>query len=68
MSASSVAGAKQLQAKMALMMTDSDEKCAKRVLRVWEEMVSTTVKRAKTDSFQDLEDYIDYRIIDTGAP
>jgi hypothetical protein len=68
MSASSVAGAKQIQAKMALNLTKADKVCADKVLKIWENMATTTAQRDRTELFKGLEEYIDYRIIDTGAP
>jgi hypothetical protein len=67
-SVQSIMGTKQMQAKMILNLLEIDEECAQRVLKTWKTMVSTTAKRDKTKSFQSLEEYIRYRIIDTGAP
>ncbi|KAL2021599.1 hypothetical protein VTK56DRAFT_6952 [Thermocarpiscus australiensis] len=59
-------GRKQIQAKMMLQLTATDRKCAERVMDVWTTMLSTTLKD-KARNFKDLEDYLDFRIIDTGA-
>jgi hypothetical protein len=61
------AGRKQLQAKMVVQLTSTDSECAERVMRVWETMLSTTLKD-KTSEFNTLEEYLDFRIVDTGAP
>jgi hypothetical protein len=58
---------KQLQAKMMLRLTSTDESCAERVLKVWKTMLSTTLKD-KTKTFNTLEEYLKFRIVDTGAP
>jgi hypothetical protein len=60
-------GRKQLQAKMALQLLQTDKACAERVLAVWKTMLSTTLER-KSDTFTSLEEYLDFRIVDTGAP
>lgn len=52
---------------MMLKLFSTDEQCAQRVKRVWKEMINTTL-RCKDDSFNTLEDYVNFRIIDTGAP
>jgi hypothetical protein len=58
---------KQLQAKMMFRLTSTDERCAERVLKVWKTMLSTTLKD-KTKTFNTLEEYLKFRIVDTGAP
>jgi len=60
-------GRKQIEAKMALKLELTDKKCAERVMRVWKEMISTTL-RDKDREFRSLEEYVEFRIIDTGAP
>ncbi|GAB1315557.1 geranylgeranyl pyrophosphate synthetase [Madurella fahalii] len=60
-------GRKQIQAKMMLQLLRTDKACAERVIKVWKIMLATTLKH-KSDSFSSLEEYLDYRIIDTGAP
>ena len=60
-------GKKQIQAKMMLQLKSTDKVCTERVAKVWEEMLSTTVEQ-KDRPFSSLEDYVDFRIIDTGAP
>lgn len=52
---------------MAVQLADTDSKCAERVISVWESMLKTTL-RDKTCDFDTLDDYLDFRIIDTGAP
>ncbi|KAK4449781.1 isoprenoid synthase domain-containing protein [Podospora aff. communis PSN243] len=60
-------GRKQMQAKMMVQLMRIDAICAKRVLDVWKTMLLTTLKH-KSDSFESLDEYLDYRITDTGAP
>lgn len=48
-------------------LTSTDEACAERVMDVWKTMLSTTLKD-KSKEFTTLEEYLDFRIIDTGAP
>ncbi|PQE07883.1 geranylgeranyl pyrophosphate synthase protein [Rutstroemia sp. NJR-2017a WRK4] len=64
----SVTGTKQIQSKMILDLLNLDRERAENVIDVWKTMVSTTAKRDKTKSFENLEEYVSYRIIDTGAP
>jgi hypothetical protein len=49
------------------MLTSIDEACAERVLAVWKTMISTTL-RDKDKRFCSLEEYVDFRKVDTGAP
>ncbi|KAI1818647.1 isoprenoid synthase domain-containing protein [Poronia punctata] len=60
-------GKKQIEAKMMLKLASTDPACTERVMRVWKEMLSTTVRDQKK-KFSSLEEYVDFRIIDTGAP
>jgi ophiobolin F synthase len=53
---------------MILDMLALDKERAEYVVGVWKNMVSTTAKHDKTESFANLEEYIPYRIVDTGAP
>ena len=63
----SVVGSKQIQSKMMLEMLSVDPECANAVIDAWRVMVDTTSKRDKTIPFINMEDYINYRIVDTGA-
>jgi hypothetical protein len=45
-----------------------DKACAEVVIASWKEMIATTASRDKSCIFDKIEDYVDYRIIDTGAP
>lgn len=60
-------GRQQIQAKMTLGLFSADRPCAARVLRTWHTMLSTTL-RDKDKDFTTLDEYLDFRIIDTGAP
>ncbi|CEN60910.1 hypothetical protein ASPCAL07581 [Aspergillus calidoustus] len=64
----SILGTKQIQSKMLLELLAIDARCAEVVINSWKEMISTTAKQDKTQAFDTLEEYVDYRIIDTGAP
>jgi hypothetical protein len=64
----SVTGTKQIQAKMVLELMSIDRECGEVVMDAWKTMVATTTKRDKNVQFDNLEEYVDYRIIDTGAP
>ncbi|KAL2851125.1 isoprenoid synthase domain-containing protein [Aspergillus pseudoustus] len=64
----SILGTKQIQSKMLLELLAIDAPCAEVVITSWKEMIATTAKQDKTRGFDTLEEYVDYRIIDTGAP
>ncbi|KAJ5566731.1 uncharacterized protein N7459_010113 [Penicillium hispanicum] len=64
----STTGTKQIQSKMLLELLSVDATCANVVIEAWKEMVETTATHDKTCIFDNIEDYVDYRIIDTGAP
>lgn len=52
---------------MMLQLNATDKVCAVRVMDTWKTMLSTTL-RDKAKDFCDLENYLDFRIIDTGGP
>jgi hypothetical protein len=60
-------GRKQMQSKMILQLMRTDKACAQRVMNTWTTMLLTTLKH-KSDTFSSLEEYLDFRITDTGAP
>jgi hypothetical protein len=60
-------GKTQIQAKIMTQLTSTDKLCTQRLKKVWGEMLTTTV-RDKDGDFASLEEYIDFRIVDTGAP
>lgn len=64
----SVSGTKQIQSKMMLELLSIDPTCAEVVLDSWKTMIATTARHDKAKPFSNLEDYVNYRIIDTGAP
>lgn len=64
----STTGTKQIQSKLLLELLSIDKPCAEVVIASWKEMVATTASRDKSCIFDTIEDYVDYRIIDTGAP
>ena len=64
----SVVGSKQIQSKMMLELLSVDPERANVAIDAWRVMVDATSKRDKTIPFANMEDYIDYRIVDTGAP
>ncbi|RLL95672.1 hypothetical protein CFD26_101005 [Aspergillus turcosus] len=53
---------------MIMELLSVDGPCAEVVIDAWKTMIATTAKLDKTRPFSNLEDYVDYRIIDTGAP
>ncbi|KAL4863209.1 hypothetical protein BDV12DRAFT_206695 [Aspergillus spectabilis] len=64
----SVLGTKQIQFKMLLELLSIDAPCAEDVIDSWKTMIATTAKQDKKRVFGKLEEYVEYRIIDTGAP
>ncbi|KAL5041044.1 hypothetical protein BDW71DRAFT_212499 [Aspergillus fruticulosus] len=64
----SVLGTKQIQSKMLLELLSIDAPCAEVVIDSWKTMISTTAKQDKKRVFENLDGYLDYRIVDTGAP
>ncbi|GFF26184.1 fusicoccadiene synthase [Aspergillus lentulus] len=64
----STLGSKQIQSKMIIELLSIDKLCAEVVIDVWKTMIATTAKLDKARPFSSLEEYVDYRIIDTGAP
>ncbi|KAI2821706.1 hypothetical protein CBS133816_9483 [Aspergillus niger] len=64
----SVTGTKQIQSKMLLDLLSIDPACAEVVIDSWKIMINTTAKQDKTRACSNLEEYVDYRIVDTGAP
>jgi hypothetical protein len=52
---------------MMTQLESTDKACTERIKYVWHEMLSTTL-RDKDKQFASLEEYVDFRIIDTGAP
>ncbi|KAJ5889106.1 geranylgeranyl pyrophosphate synthase [Penicillium tannophilum] len=64
----STTGTKQIQSKMLFELLAIDKLCAEVVITAWKEMVATTASRDKSCIFDGIEEYVDYRIIDTGAP
>ncbi|KAJ5624352.1 isoprenoid synthase domain-containing protein [Penicillium lagena] len=64
----STTGTKQIQSKMLLELLSMDKPCAEVVITAWKEMVALTAFRDKSCIFDNIEDYVEYRIIDTGAP
>jgi uncharacterized FlaG/YvyC family protein len=60
-------GKKQIKSKMMLQLASTDKAASDRVMRVWEEMLATTV-RDQNKNFSSLEEYVEFRIVDTGAP
>ncbi|KAK5084535.1 hypothetical protein LTR05_005613 [Lithohypha guttulata] len=62
------AGSKKMQAKMVQGLTAIDPACAQVCIEAWKEMVNTTSRRDKDKPFTSMDEYLEYRIIDTGAP
>lgn len=53
---------------MLLDLLSIDTACAEVVIDSWKTMINTTAEQDKTRAFENLEEYVDYRIVDTGAP
>ena len=51
---------------MMLQLHATDKACAVRVMDAWKMMLTTT-HRDKAKDFSGLEEYLDFRILDTGA-
>ncbi|KAL5337411.1 class I glutamine amidotransferase-like protein [Aspergillus crustosus] len=64
----SIIGTKQIQSKILLELLSIDAPCAGVVIDSWKTMIATTAKQDKKRVFGDLEEYVDFRIADTGAP
>jgi hypothetical protein len=50
-----------------IQLASIDHACTERVKSVWKEMIDTTL-RDKNKCFTHLEEYVNFRMIDTGAP
>lgn len=61
-------GSKIMQEKMVNELMRIDPACAAVCVQAWKEMVDTTSKRDKDKMFTSMDDYLEYRMIDTGAP
>lgn len=64
----SVIGTKQIQSKMIMELLSIDPRCAEVVVDSWKTMIKTTAQLDKDRMFDNLEEYVNYRIVDTGAP
>lgn len=64
----SITGTKQIQSKMLLELLSIDRPCAEVVIDSWKTMIATTAHKNKARAFGGLEEYVEYRIVDTGAP
>lgn len=53
---------------MIMELLSIDPRCAEVVVDSWKTMIKTTAQLDKDRLFENLEEYVDYRIIDTGAP
>ncbi|EKG20455.1 Polyprenyl synthetase [Macrophomina phaseolina MS6] len=63
-SVNSNTGAKQVMAKLALQLLSIDPVCAGNVMKAWKEWAAGFAKPRRFDS---IEQYIDYRLVDSGA-
>lgn len=52
---------------MIMELLSIDPRCAEVVVDSWRTMIQTTAQLDKDRMFDNLKDYVDYRIIDTGA-
>ncbi|KAK3991456.1 isoprenoid synthase domain-containing protein [Cladorrhinum sp. PSN332] len=60
-------GRKQMQAKMMLKLNEADPAHAKRIIKEWKSQLGTTL-RDKSKEFKTLGEYVEFRIVDSGAP
>jgi hypothetical protein len=60
-------GIRSMHEKIMNQLIQTDETCAKRIAKVWKEMIATTIKD-KSVSFNSIEEYLEFRMVDTGAP
>ncbi|KAM0293796.1 hypothetical protein ACHAPQ_011024 [Fusarium lateritium] len=60
-------GIRIMHEKIIDQLMQTDEVCARRIAKVWEEMIATTIKN-KSVSFTSMEEYLEFRIVDAGAP
>jgi hypothetical protein len=60
-------GIRYMHEKIMNRLIKTDETCAKRIAKVWKEMIATTIKD-KSVSFNSIEEYLKFRMVDTGAP
>lgn len=51
---------------MLLELLSIDAQCAEVVIEAWKTMISTTTKQDESRPFENLDAYVDYRIVDTG--
>jgi hypothetical protein len=60
-------GRTHIQAKMMAQLTATDPKCMQRIKQAWQTFLSTTVRNGDK-IFDSLEEYVDFRVVDCGAP
>ncbi|KAF9768247.1 hypothetical protein IL306_014475 [Fusarium sp. DS 682] len=60
-------GIRLIHEKIMNQLMQKDEACANRIAKVWKEMIATTM-RDKSVSFESIEEYLEFRMVDTGAP
>lgn len=61
-------GVKAIREKIVAGLLDLDKKHAGRVIDGWQEMVATVATLDKTKMIGSLKEYVDFRVIDSGAP
>ncbi|CAF3475644.1 unnamed protein product [Fusarium graminearum] len=61
------AGLRLLYERCISRLLQTDEVCAKKIAKTWKDAINTTTKDKNVD-FQSIEDYLEFRMIDTGAP
>ncbi|OBS27869.1 hypothetical protein FPOA_01811 [Fusarium poae] len=61
------AGLRFLYERCISRLLQTDEVCAKRIAKAWKDAIDTTIRDKRID-FQSVEDYLEFRMIDTGAP
>jgi hypothetical protein len=64
----SVVGAKQMNSRIMLELYEIDEPCGKRMIEKWKTGMSITRQLKNERPYSNLEEYIPFRGLDTGAP
>ncbi|KAK6525457.1 hypothetical protein TWF694_005593 [Orbilia ellipsospora] len=63
----SASGVKQLQSKILLELMKSDPVCGRALVDAWQNMIHTSAQHDKKTTFKNLDDFLDFRIVDGGC-
>jgi hypothetical protein len=64
----SIVGAKQMNSRIMLELYEIDKSCGKRMIEKWKTGMSITRQLKNERPYSNLEEYIPFRGLDTGAP